>query len=101
MSIPASANVCLYLYNALKSLGVPNKKVIATYYCYGDPIPQQTGGGPKGWDFFGPYQNQLVDTPESKVLREVMGAYVKGQNLYTGVLTAGQAAYKLSYSEAP
>jgi branched-chain amino acid transport system substrate-binding protein len=75
MSIPASADVCVYLYDALKTLAIHPKKVVATYYCYGDPIPEKTGGGPKGWDFFGPDQNQRIASPEQAVFLDAMKTY--------------------------
>jgi branched-chain amino acid transport system substrate-binding protein len=87
MEIPASSNVCVFLYEAMKQLAI-NKKVIATYYCYGDPIPAKTGGGPKGWDFFGPTQNPRLDTVESRVYKDAMKTYTNNQYTLVGAPNA-------------
>jgi branched-chain amino acid transport system substrate-binding protein len=84
MSIPAGAGVCVFLYDAMKTLAISDTPVIATYYCYGDPMPEHTGGGPKGWDFFGPDKNQHIASDEQAVYLDAMKAYTDNKNTFVG-----------------
>lgn len=74
MLIASGADQCISVYKALEQLGV-KKNVITAYGCYGDPVPEATGGGPKNWTFFGNSDNQRAETnDEAATFRNVMKA---------------------------
>jgi branched-chain amino acid transport system substrate-binding protein len=84
MLIPAKVTACISVFDALKQLGI-NKKVVATYTCYGDPFPQHAGAGAANWIFAGYTANPRVsDNPQVVAWRNIMTAYGQAQYEYTG-----------------
>jgi branched-chain amino acid transport system substrate-binding protein len=84
MLVPAKVTACISVFDALKQLSI-NKKVIATYTCYGDPFPQHAGAGAANWIFAGYTANpRVTDDPQVVAWRNVMTAYGQAQYEYTG-----------------
>ncbi|MFC6236964.1 hypothetical protein [Longivirga aurantiaca] len=87
--IASGADMCVNFYNALAEVG-STAPVLTAYGCYGDPVPDATGGGPVGWTFFGLNENQRAATsPEASLYRAVMQETGKGE--FTNVAAAPMA----------
>ncbi|HEY6761212.1 MAG TPA: ABC transporter substrate-binding protein [Baekduia sp.] len=81
--IPPGAPQCVSTYDAMKQLGI-KKNVVTTYSCYGDPMPEHTGGGPAGWNMYGFGTNQRIDNPQTKLFKGSMEAAGQSKDTYIG-----------------
>jgi branched-chain amino acid transport system substrate-binding protein len=79
--IASGPDMCVNFYNSLQQLGA-TAPVLTAYGCYGDPVPEATGGGPEGWTFFGLAQNQrATDSAEATAFRTVMEWAGEGKSI--------------------
>jgi branched-chain amino acid transport system substrate-binding protein len=79
--IPANVAACISVHDAMKQLSI-DKKVMATYTCYGNPFPEKIGDGAANWYTSGFTVNPRIEAdPEAAAYRNVMAA--NGQQDWT------------------
>jgi branched-chain amino acid transport system substrate-binding protein len=84
MVIVANVGGCTSAFDAMRQLGIKNK-VISTYTCYGDPMPDHAGSALSNWYFSGFTTNpRIASDSQATAYRNVMTAYGKQKAMFQG-----------------
>jgi hypothetical protein len=65
------------------------KPVLGPSQCGNDPMPEKTGGGPEGWSIAGLSDPVFLDSPQAKVVSDVMDAAGSGSVKNVGFAAKG------------